>query len=181
MSVTAIPARADVPVQTNINITVASATGTVSEGDWVCYSGQFARSQFSGGAPGTAYWKTSGAGIALESNPVYDPAGRSILNSAMKILVEGHVWVSAAFSGQPANGIGAYPVTTGSGVGAATGLTGVAATWQTAQVINGSAYSGTANAQHPAVATVIASRNFSNGGTGELLIRLAALAPDVRG
>ena len=88
---------------------------------------------------------------------------------------------SANFSGVPTLGLGAYPDATGSGVAAATGLTGLGATWQTAQVVNNSALSGTANAQQPAVATVIGSTNFANAGTGELVLYLSPLAPDVRG
>lgn len=173
--ISAVPA---VPYQEDVTYAQASATGTINPGDWVAYSGQFVVATNSGH---TAYWKTSGAGVAIDSNPLYDQFGNSVLNSAMRILVEGMVWQTAAFSGQPTLGLGAYPLTTGSGVAAPTGRSGVGATWQTAQVINGSAYSGTANAQRAPVATVIASRNFSNAGTGEMLVRLVALAPDVRG
>lgn len=178
---TTISAVANIPYQDDIRYAQASATGTINPGDWLAYSGQFVLAQFSGANPGTAYWKTSGAGVAVDSNPVYDQFGNSVLNSAMRILVEGTLWVTGAASGIMPLGLGAYPVSTGSGVGAPTGKTGVGATWQTAQVINGSAYSGTANAQRAPVATVIGSRNFSNAGTGEWLVRLMALAPDVRG
>lgn len=170
-----------IPSIWDISVATASATGTINPGDWLCYSGQFVISQYSGAAPGTAYWKTSGAGVAMESNPVYDNFGRTTQNSAMKILVEGVTVVTAAFSGQPALGLGVYPVATGSGVYAPTGKSGIGATWQTAQVYNGSALSGTANAQVPGVATLIGSQNFANGGTGELIIRVMALPPDVRG
>lgn len=178
MAQSGVLAAPGLPYKTDISLATASATGNISPGDWLAYSGQFVVATNSGH---TAYWKTSGAGVALESNPMIDQAGRNVLNSGMKIMVEGQVWVSAGFSGQPALGLGAYPNATGSGVAAPTGLTGVGATWQTAQVQNGSALSGTANGQQAPVATVIGSQNFSNGGTGELLIRLASLAPDVRG
>lgn len=181
MSQSATKAAFGTPQKSDISVATASGTGTINVGDWLAYSGQFVISQFSGAAPGTAYWKTSGAGVALESNPVYDPAGRSIQNSALKILVQGIIVGSASFSGQPTLGLGAFPDATGSGVNSPTGLTGVGATWNTAQVINGSAYSGTANAQRAPVATVIGSQNFANAGTGELVLRLMALAPDVRG
>jgi hypothetical protein len=180
-SIAGITASPNLPYQDDIRYAQASATGTINPGDWLAYSGSFVLAQFSGNAPGTAYWKTSGAGMAIDSNPVYDQYGNSVLNSAMRILVEGTVWVTGAASGVPLLGMGAYPVSTGSGVGAPTGKTGVGATWQTAQVINGSAYSGTANAQRAPVGTVLAGRNFSNAGTGEWLVRLMALAPDVRG
>ncbi len=182
MAAPTIPsAPSNIPYQDDIRYAQASATGNISPGDWLAYSGQFVIAQFSGAAPGTAYWKTSGAGMAVDSNPLFDQFGNSVLNSAMRILVEGTVWVTGAASGVQPLGRGVYPVTTGSGVGAPTGRTGVGSTWQTAQVINGSAYSGTANAQAAPVATLIGGRNFSNAGTGEWLIRLVALAPDVRG
>lgn len=178
MSVTALSGVAGVPYRSDVSILTASATGTINPGDWLAYSGQFVISQFSGGAPGTAYWKASGAGIALESNPMIDIAGRNVLNSAMKYATEGMFRVSAAFSGEPTLGLGAYPVSTGSAVGAPTGLTGVGATWQTAQPVIASG--ATAGRAAP-VATVVGSYNFANGGTGQLDIVLRGLQPDYRG
>lgn len=180
MSVSGNSAVPATPYQWNIGLAVAQSTGVINVGDWLQYSGQFALPGFSGQGS-TAYWKTSGAGVALESNPVYDQAGRAIQNTAMKILVEGSLWVTAAFSGVPPLGLGAYPVSTGSGVFAPTGNSGVGATWQTAAPLNHSGLSGTATPQAAPVATIIASRNFGNAGTGELLVRLMALPPDVRG
>lgn len=168
----------NIPSQDDIRYAQASATGTINPGDWLLYTGQFVMATNSGHS---ASWKTSGAGVAIDSNPVYDQFGNSVLNSAMRILVEGTLWVTGAASGVQPLGRGVYPVSTGSGVGAPTGKTGVGATWQTAQVVWGSALSGTASPQAAPVATLIGGRNFSNGGTGEWLIRLMALAPDVRG
>ena len=178
MAQSGITAQWGLPLKWDITMVTAQFTGTINPGDWLAYSGQFVVATNSGH---TAYWKTSGAGVALESNPIYDNAGRSILNSAGKILVEGILLGSASFSGVPPLGLGAFPDATGSGVFAPTGLTGLGATWNTAQVINGSAYSGTANGQRAPVATVIGSQNFTNAGTGELILRLSPLAPDVRG
>lgn len=178
MAVTAQSALSNIPYFDNINYAQASATGNINPGDWLAYSGQYVVPTNSGH---TAYWKASGAGVAMDSNPTYDQAGRSVQQSAFVFMAEGAFWVTAAFSGEPGLGVGAYPITTGSGVYAVTGLTGVGSTWQTAQTRFGSALSGTANAQQPAVATVIGSRNFSNAGTGELLVRLMALPADVRG
>lgn len=180
MAQSGIPAVAGWPQKADISMVTASGTGTINVGDWLFYSGQFVLAGNSGLAS-TAYTKTSGAGVALESNPVFDPYGRSLQNSGLKVLVEGHILVSAGFSGQPALGVGAFPITTGSGAYGATGLTGLGATWQTAQVLNGSAMSGTANGQAFAVATVIGSQNFVNAGTGELMLRVVALDPAVRG
>lgn len=178
MSVTAISGVPGVPYRSDVTILTASATGTINVGDWLCYSGQFVIAQYSGAAPGTAYWKASGAGVALESNPMIDIAGRNVLNSAMKYLTEGMLRVSAAFSGEPGLGLGVYPVSTGSGVNAATGLTGVGATWQTAQPV---VASGATAGRAAPVATVVGSLNFSNGGTGQLDIVLRGLQPDYRG
>lgn len=178
MAVTAGSAMPDTPYKTTISICTASATGTINVNDWLTYSGQFVVATNSGH---TAYWKTSGAGVALESNPMYDRFGNSVQNSGMKILVEGILRVSANFSGRPTLGVGAYPDATGSGLAAPTGLSGLAATWQTAQVLNHSAQSGTATPQAAPVATVIGSLNFGNAGTGEMDVRLVALPPDVRG
>ena len=178
MAVTPVSAVPALPYRTELTFLSHSATGTINPGDWLVYTGQYVMPTNSGH---TAYWKTSGAGVAIESNPMIDQAGRSVVNSALLLLVEGTFWASANFSGQPANGVGAYPDATGSGVAGTTGLTGVGATWQTGQVVNHSALSGTATPQAAPVATVIGSRNFSNAGTGEIHVRLMALAPDVRG
>lgn len=178
MSVTAISGVPGVPFRTDVNLLTASATGTVNIGDWLCYSGQFVLAQFSGAAPGTAYWKASGAGVAVESNPMIDIAGRSVQNSGMKYIREGMLRVTAAFSGQPTLGNGAYPVTTGSGLASPTGLSGIGATWQTAAPATVSG--GTAGRAAP-VALVVGSQNFSNAGTGELDIVLVPLQPDYRG
>ncbi len=178
MAVTAISAVTDIPQTYNIAIASASATGVISEGDWLLYTGQFVMATNQGHS---AMWKSSGAGVAMQSNPMVDQAGRSVINSGLLFVTQGLLHVSASFSGIPPLGLGAYPDATGSGVGAVTGLTGVGATWNTGLVLFGSALSGTANAQALPVATVVGSLNFSNAGTGELLVRLMPLAPDVRG
>lgn len=179
MSVTAISGVPGVPYRSDTTILTAAGTGTINVGDWLAYSGQFLISTCSAANPaGTAYWKASGAGIALESNPMIDIAGRSVLNSGMKYLTEGMLRVTAAFSGVPGLGLGVYPVSTGSAVGGVTGLTGVGATWQTAQPVLASG--ATAGRAAP-VATIVGASNFSNAGTGELDILIRPLQPDYRG
>lgn len=180
MGVTALSAENALPTRESMTFAQTSGTGAINPGDWLMYSGQFVLAGNQGLAS-TAYFKSSGAGVALDSNPRLTQAGRSVQNSALLYTPESLLWVSAGFSGQPSLGLGAYPITSGSGVAGTTGLTGVGATWQTAVVLFGSALSGTANAQQRAVATVLGSRNFSNAGTGEMLIRLATLNPAVRG
>jgi len=177
-AVVGVTALSNIPFQTEISFAQASATGIINPGDWLAYTGQMVEPSNSGER---ASWKASGAGVALDPNPVSDRYGNSVQNSALRILVEGVMHVSASFSGQPLLGLGAYPDATGSGVYAATGATGVGATWNTAAPSHGSALAGTAAAQQAPVATVIGSENFSNAGTGELIIRLMALPADVRG
>lgn len=180
MAQSGVIAAPSMPQKWDISLVTASATGNISIGDWLFYSGQFVLAGNSG-LGSTGYTKTSGAGIALESNPVYDPAGRSVQNSAMKIGVECVAVVSANFSGQPGLGVGVAAASTGSGAFGVTGATGVGSTWATAQVTFGSALAGTASQQQMAVATVIGSQNFVNAGTGELIVRFQALDPAVRG
>lgn len=178
MAQSGIPAVPSLPQKWDISMITASATGKINVGDWLAASGQFVFATNSGH---TAYWKNSGQGVALESNPRYDSFGNIVTASALKILTQGILLASASFSGVPTLGLGAYPDATGSGVAAPTGATGVGATWQTGQVTFGSALAGTAAAQAAPVATVVGSQNFANAGTGELILRLMPLAPDVRG
>jgi len=128
MSVTAISATPALPYKTDISIITAQATGTINAGDWVFYSGHRVLAGYAG-LGSTAYDKASGAGIALESNPVYDRHGNQALNTGMKILTQGVVRVSGAQSGSATLGLLAYPASTGSGVAAPTGKTGLGATW----------------------------------------------------
>jgi len=78
--------------------------------------------------------------------------------------------VSAAFSGKPLFGVLAGPVMTGSGVMAASGVTGLGSTWNTAVPVSVSG--GTAKAPVPAVATVFEWADTGPGGTGQLGIWL---------
>lgn len=178
MAVTPASALLNLPVSFDVSIITASAGNVINPGDWVAYSGQRVVATNSGH---TAYWKASGAGVALDSNSAYDQFGNQVANSAIRVLVgPAIIFASANFSGLPPLGLGAYPDATGSGVGAPTGRTGLGATWQTGQVLHGSALSGTASIQHAPVATVIGARMNGNQ-TGQLMLRLMPLAPDVRG
>lgn len=178
MGASALAAVPAMPQKYDISIVAASANGKINVGDWLAYSGQHVVATNSGH---TAYWKASGAGVALESNPTYDSFGNTVTASALKVLVMGEIRVSASFSGQPTLGLGVYPDATGSAVAGVTGLTGVGATWNTAAPSFASAIAGTASPRLAPVATVVGSTNFSNAGTGELIVRLMPLAPDVRG
>ncbi len=119
----AVPVTDDMYVFGNANAT----TNVINPGDWVVLSG----SGIAAAEDAQAYFKASGLGIAMDRNPANDWAGRSVVNSALLVCTRGVFRVSAAFSGQVLNGVHAYPSTTGSAVNAPTGLTGVAALWQT--------------------------------------------------
>ena len=130
MTVTAQNAISGIPVKEDCYV-VGNASGTAFEinpGDYVCFSGLYVIAANTG----VASWKASGVGIALDRNPAYDWAGRQVVNSALLIATHGVFRVSANFSGQPMYGLVVNPTTTGSGVNAPSGTTGVGATWNTA-------------------------------------------------
>lgn len=158
MSVTANNAVIDIPMTFNYAIGYGSASNKINAGDWLKYSGQAVE----GTAIGAA--SPSGAGIALQANPTFDQAGRVVTATALLFAREGVFRVSAAFSGAIPLGTPVYPTTTGSAVGAPTGLTGVGATWQTAAP---TLVSGTA-APSLAVGRVVGWYNTGPAGTGQM-------------
>jgi len=144
------------------------ASGTAHEinpGDYVSWSGNYIIATHTG----VASWKASGVGIACTRNPARDWAGRLVINSAVIVATRGTFAVSAAFSGKPLFGVLAGPVTTGSGVMAASGVTGLGSTWNTAVPVS---VSGGTAAPVPAVATVFEFSDTGPGGTGQLGIWL---------
>lgn len=165
MAVTANNAIPNVPVSYQTEIGVASASGIVNVGDWLAFSGQ---AVFATNAGHTAFWKASGAGVALEASPLYDWAGRAIGNSALRYLRQGVIRASAAFSGLSPLGAGVYPSTTGSAVGNPTGGTGQGARWQTGAKLP---YSGATGAGGSGVGFIVAA-SVANAvaGTGEIEI-----------
>jgi hypothetical protein len=166
MAVTASNAVSAIPVNADDSYIVGNASGTaliVNPGDWVGFSGNYIVSM----EDAQAYFKVSGAGIAVDRNPAYDWAGRQVINSALLISRHPIMRVSASFSGQPLLGVHVYPVTTGSGVNAASGVTGVAATWNTAAPVRISA--NPTGAPSLAVGQMIASYPaLGLGGTGQM-------------
>jgi hypothetical protein len=172
MSVTAISAVAGLPYKGDISIITAQGTGTINPGDFVSYSGHRVFATNSGHS---AYWKISAAGVALESNPVYDPAGRAILNSGLKILVQGIIRVSGAQSGSGTLGLLAFPITTGSGVGGVTGLSGIGATWTAAAPV---AISSNPTGQIASPVGKIIGVNMAGGQSAQLDV---LLAPGING
>lgn len=169
MSVTAQSAATNTPMSWEIQFGQGDAQGVINPKDWLVWSGAKVVATNAGH---TAYWKASAAGIALEANPQYDMMGRIVTATALKFMREGIILATAAFSGQPTFGIGAYPASTGSGVAAPTGLSGIESTWQTGvkQTVSGGTGVGGSG-----VATVIGWRNSGPAGTGQL--ELLVLAP----
>lgn len=146
-------------------ITCPTTSKVIWAGDFLVFSGNFVvPTALAAGNIDNV--KASAAGIAREANIQYNSHGGQITASALKIMRGGMAWVSANFSGRPKLGVHAYPATTGSAVGAPTGLTGVAAKWGTAVPV--AAGLGTASG----VAVVVDWRSDGNGGTGEMLIAL---------
>ena len=173
MAVTAQNALPNLPVAYQIELGVGFASGTINPGDWLAYSGT---AVFATNAGHTAYWKASGIGVALEANPLYDWAGRTAQNTAIRILRQGVLRVTAEFSGIPAYGLGVYPVATGSGVGGVTGVTGRAARWQTGQKQTVSGGTGVGGS---GVAIVVGhSQVGAVAGTGQIDIMFVAARPD---
>lgn len=172
MSVTAQSAAINTPMSYEIQFGIASASGVISVGDYLAFSGN---AVFATNVGHTAYWKASGAGIALESNPQYDMMGRIVTASALRYLREGTYRASASFSGQPALGNGVVPAATGSAVGAPTGLTGVGSTWNTAakQTVSGGTGVGGSG-----IGVVINWINSGPAGTGQIEFYMPAPRPD---
>lgn len=152
-------------VQSNQYVVVnpVSTANVINPGDWVYWRGT---ASALAGSANAAMNKASGVGIALDRNPAYDNAGRAVVNSALIVARYGLFRVSANFSGIPANGVVAAPDTTGSAVNAASGQTGLGATWQTAAPVSVSA--GTGAAPVWGVGQVVGWYNSGPAGTGQL-------------
>lgn len=163
------PVADDMYVVGNANAT----TNVINPGDWVVLSG----SGIAAAEDAQAWMKASGLGIAMDRNPATDNAGRSVVNSALLVATRGQFRVSAAFSGKVLLGNLAYPASTGSAVNGASGVTGVAATWQTAAPVRISA--NPTGAPSLGVAQVIASYpELGPAGTGQMDILLRSRLPD---
>ena len=175
MSQSGVQAAFSTPVTYNIEIGTGTPSGVINVGDWLCYSGQYIAPTYAGGL---AYWKASGAGVALESNSAYDWAGRLVANTALRFVRQGVIRVSGAASGLIGLGNGAYPVSTGSGVAAPTGATGVGATWQTGAKLP-LALTGNTGAGGSGVAPVVGvDMTKAVAGTGQWDVLLTPSRPD---
>jgi len=168
MAVTAPNAISAIPVSDDCYITGHGGTTAliINPGDYCAFSG----SAVIACSTALSYWKASGAGIALDRNPAVDHLGNQVVNSGVIIATRGIFRVSAAASGQILLGSLAGPDTTGSGVNAATGLTGLGALWETGLPVTVSG--GTGAAPVPCVAQVVGWYNSGPAGTGQMDILL---------
>lgn len=169
MSVTAPAANNGIPVLDDLYIALpASGTGTIiNPGDTVIASGNWIIATAIGNAASVA----SAVGVALTRNPAFDWAGRQVINSGVIVNTHGIHRVSASFSGQVKLGVLAYSDATGSAVNAASGVTGVGATWNTAAPVQISA--NPTGAPSLGMAQVLASYPTSGlAGTGQMDVRL---------
>lgn len=161
------------PQTFDIEIGTGSASGLINVGDWLAYSGQAVIPTYAGGA---AYWKASGAGVALESNSAYDWAGRQVAATALRFVRQGVIRVSGAASGIVNLGLGVYPVSTGSAVNSPTGNTGVGATWQTGVKLPVSGGTGAGGSGVGYVVGVDMTK--ANAGTGQWDVLIVPSRPD---
>lgn len=111
-------------------------TTIITKGDWVQFSGARIVPLNTQASPA---YRTSGVGVALDNNPVYDELGRSSRHTALPVLTHGVVRVSGGNSGTLPLGAAVYPATTASGIVGQTGQTGVGALWLSAPRVNISA------------------------------------------
>lgn len=143
----------------------ASGVAEINPGDYLAFSGQYVIAVHDA----VAFFKASGAGIAVDRNPAYDWRGVAVNNSALIYAREGKFRVSASFSGRPNLGVLVFPDMTGSAVNGVSGATGLGSVWGTALPVSVSG--GTAAAPSKAVASMVAWYP-GNAGTGEMDIQL---------
>ncbi len=135
-------ARQDTLAIEEIQFGTGNASGKINVGDYLVYSGHKIIPTALAAANAVA-GRASGAGVALEASPKYDSRGVTADNTGLLFAREGRLRVSAfhnfTASGDVTLGAAVYPATTGSGVNAPTGLTGVGAQWGTAARVHISA------------------------------------------
>lgn len=170
----------DTPSHNDIFYATGRATGNVNIGDFLIYSGHWViPTAMATNGSNAAAVKASAFGLSLGANPVYDSQGVAKQNTGLLGLRQGRYMASsyynASASGDINLGVALYPATTGSGVNAPTGLTGVGAQWATA---DRKPVSGTA-APAQGIATLIGIRAFGTGsGKTQLEVLLAPARPD---
>lgn len=172
----------DAPAVEDIQFGTANPVGTVNVGDYLVFSGHnvVPTALAAGNA---AAVRASGAGIALEASPRYDRYGATAVNTGLLYGRQGRFRVSAYNNINASAGVtlgaAAYPATTGSGVNAPTGLTGLGAQWATAaRVLASGATAGAALG----LATVVGLTKIAGGygatGSGVAQLDILLLPPN---
>lgn len=179
----------DSPSREDILYGTGNATGNVSVGDYLIYSGhRIIPTAIAANLANLAAVKASAVGVSLGANPVYDSHGVTKQNTALLYMRQGRFPVSA-FNNMSASadvvlGTPVYPASTGSAVSYPTGMTGVGAQWATASKVSisgvvGSASASAAVAGAAGIATIVGVRQWGTGsGTTQLDILLEAVRPD---
>lgn len=138
-----------VPVYGETMYDRCSASGNIGLGEFLVYSGNAVIPTAIAAANSVAA-RSSAAGFAMESNPIYDSYGNSKTNTALLFARFPILRVSAydniLASGEYPFGTPVYPAATGSGVNAPTGKTGVGPQWASAGIVNLSGVIGSASA-----------------------------------
>ena len=160
-------AKANAPFQPGASHQISikpNPSANINVGDVVKFSGGVVTSTNLAGVGNRA----SAAGIAMQSNPYYDHYGVKVQRDKILVMREGVVRVSAHASaaGDVVLGQPFYPATTGSGVYAVTGNTGLAAVWATAHKQVVASASGTQTIGFGIC--VGTHKSPGNGGTGEI-------------
>lgn len=111
-----------------------SASGIITKGDWLAFSGQVAIA-CTDATPVANIYLYSAAGVALVNNPSYDDQGVAYQASALPVARVALVRYSAANSATAGTiniGGPVYPDLSASGIVGQTGRTGVGPIWATA-------------------------------------------------
>lgn len=149
-----------------------TTTNVITKGDFVVASG----SACCGGESSLlTQLRASGLGIALDNNPTYDELGVARVNTALSIATRGIFRVSAASASALGNwpvGCPVVPSTTGSGIVATTGATGVGSIWETAAVVSDTTAWSAARAYFSGVGKVIKAVKVGIEGAGQMDIEL---------
>jgi hypothetical protein len=149
----------------------ASGTSTITKGDWVIASAQWAIAAHDATIGSPAY-KLSALGFAMQQNPTYDDQGVAVNNTGLQVATRGVFRVSGGNSGTAYTipvGSFCYPNTSASGIVGQTGATGVGPIWNTAAPVDGSGATGAT----PSGVAVVLSQHGGGDITGvQMDIRL---------
>lgn len=176
----------DTPAVEDIQFGTGVPVGTVWPGDQLIYSGHnVIPTAVATNGSNAAHVRASAAGIAMEASPRYDHRGITGVNTGLLFARQGRFRVSGynnlTASGNLTLGVAAFPATTGSGVNAPTGLTGLGAQWATAPRVLASGATGGAAL---GMATVVGVHKLAGGygatgsGVAQIDILVLPARPD---